>query len=158
MSFIQSRLTRHGTAGVGLLAAVVLTIAIFFSSTTDAQVTKPASDHSTIDRSVASISAKKVVLGSGDASSGLGTVRPRRIWLGGGASTIFFNLKWKGWGRGTAKATGRGYDEPPYEKSVRAKVTAYKIGTCDGIRAYRYIKTSVETKSGWRRSSRIAVC
>lgn len=92
-----------------------------------------------------------VLGGSSDSSSGLGASRPHRVWLGGDASTTYFRLRWRSWGRASAKASGRGYAEPPYAQSVPVRMLASRRGSCRGRRAYLRLKVSKYTNGSWSR-------
>jgi hypothetical protein len=90
-----------------------------------------------------------IMLGSGPAGSGLGTVRPRRIWLGGDSSTVFRNLHWSGWDSPVARAKGQSTYTPPYTQTVPARVTASRPGYCGVTRAYTHVRVSYLVAGRW---------
>lgn len=85
-----------------------------------------------------------------DGSDGLGEEHPGRIWLGGDASTVYFGIRWKNWGRTVATATGRGYLRPPYAKSVRVRIVASGRRACSN--GYDFTYSKVSFRKGSRRA------
>lgn len=76
---------------------------------------------------------------------GFGKVRPAETFAGGDPTSILENLRWSGWGKPTATATGTGVWTPPDgpvadSEDRPARVTASNLGTCHGKPAYRTIK------------------
>jgi hypothetical protein len=91
--------------------------------------------------------AASVVLGSSTdgggadgVDAGFGRTKPARIWFGGDLSTVFFALRWRGWGASAAEASGRTYLTPSYAHSAPARVVAYDLGRCHGQLAYLRIR------------------
>jgi len=107
------------------------------------------------------VAAGGLVLGGGDdgSGSGLGTARPARVWLGGDSSTVYFKLRWRNWGSANAFAQGRGYATPPYAHSVAARLTASRVRTCHGRRAYTRLLPSKLDDGRWRPyRSPVSIC
>lgn len=78
--------------------------------------------------------------GAASDFDGIGDSKPARVWLGGGASTIFYRLHWRHWGKRQATAKGKGYWRPPYARSVPIRVIAADPGPCHGYNVYRKFK------------------
>lgn len=73
---------------------------------------------------------------------GYGSVRPKSIWLGD-ASTSYFRLRWRQWGRSVARATGKTYPASgSYRTTVRGRVVASRPRKCGDM---RYVYTRVTT-------------
>jgi len=99
-----------------------------------------------------------VVLGSPDlyapTGRGFGTAEPRRIFNGGATSGLVRKIHWRHWGAPTANGKGQGFQYKPeggyYDKPVRVKLRAKRIGHCAGHpkRAYTVLQAKVEDKPG----------
>jgi hypothetical protein len=94
--------------------------------------------------SVSSASAPVTVLGgaAGFDTKGFGRPHPSQIIYGGGAQTFnLFHVRWKHWGATQAYGTAKGWYVPPGKAisgghAVTERLVAYRLGTCNGKRAY----------------------
>jgi hypothetical protein len=84
------------------------------------------------------------VLGAdpGGDTKGFGHVHPALIVWGGQAITFnLFQVRWKHWGATQAYGTATGWYVPPGKAisgghAVTERLVAYRLGTCNGKRAY----------------------
>jgi hypothetical protein len=76
---------------------------------------------------------------------GIGQVRPSSISLVGDPTGIVNHIQWQSWGAARASGRGTGFFVPPGRivadaVSASATVVAFKLGSCQGTRAYQAIE------------------
>jgi hypothetical protein len=80
----------------------------------------------------------------GDANGGVvgfGKAHPAVLALGNDITGHMIKIRWKNWGATQATGTGTGYWVPAGKpladaRPTPAKIVAFDLGTCDGVRAY----------------------
>jgi len=116
--------------------------------------------------SAAAVAASSTpTLGShlGAPTQGFGQVRPRTVFLGGDPTGLVKNVTWKAWGKPVTVGTGTGYYPPP-GKPVAAAVkvpvtlTASKLGTCTGRKAYKRLSFIFHYKGNAIQGSVWGIC
>jgi hypothetical protein len=80
----------------------------------------------------------------GPGQQGYGTERPVTIFNGGDPTGLVTKVHWSGWGTDRATGTGTGWStqsakDVAHGHSARARVVAFKLGTCRGKLVYRAI-------------------
>lgn len=78
-------------------------------------------------------------------AKGWGLVQPKTIFNGGDPTGRLTGITWASWGDPKAVGRGRGYYVSPSESVAkgslaRARVVAFKLGTCNGHRAYTAVE------------------
>jgi hypothetical protein len=106
------------------------------------------------------------VLGSAHGftgSKGLGTVKPKTVFLGGDPTGLFKNVTWIGWGSSTATGKGTGSYVPPGKptaQAVKAPATLVvaDLGTCHAKKAYKQMSVSFTYKGKQRAGKSVHIC
>jgi hypothetical protein len=86
-------------------------------------------------------------------------VKPRRIECGAVGAPDFRRLTWRGWGSGTARASGTvtyrdcpgpypGCADPRNYHTVPVSLRVYRIRVCDGRRAYTRLRATLRKVDG----------
>jgi hypothetical protein len=97
----------------------------------------------------------------GDANGGVagfGTAHPVVLALGNDITGHMIKIRWKNWGATQATGTGTGYWVPAGKpladaRPVPAKIVAFDLGTCHGVRAYLKYAWWLPTHGGHFRAS-----
>ena len=82
--------------------------------------------------------------GAIDNGSGFGQVRPSQVNYGGDPTSFVAHVRWSSWGgrravgHGIANWVWPGWDTA-HAIPLHATVVAYGLGTCNGVRAYKYV-------------------
>jgi hypothetical protein len=92
----------------------------------------------------------------GDAhggTAGFGKAHPRVIALGNDIIGQVHGITWRNWGATQADGTGTGYWIPAGKpasdaRSAPAKVVAFDLGPCHGVRAYRKVEWWLPSRGG----------
>jgi len=76
---------------------------------------------------------------------GFGKVKPREVYLGGSGSGLVRNIHWYSWGGKRALGWGEGHYSPPGHSNAEgiseaANIVAFRVGECNGRRAYKAIE------------------
>ncbi len=83
---------------------------------------------------------------------GFGRIKPATIFNGGDPNGLVTKIKWKGWGKSSARGHGKGAGFKPgggyYSKPVIVHLRAYKLGHCGKShkRAYKKLQVQFEKK------------
>lgn len=92
----------------------------------------------------------------GAYGKGWGSRKPRRIYNGGVPSGLVTGIRWRRWGKGTARGYGKTSIYKPsggyYSSRGRIQLKAYRLGRCEtgGPKTYRRLKVREQVKPGGR--------
>jgi hypothetical protein len=94
------------------------------------------------------------VLGDANAGTfGLGTAHPRFIAVANYITTQIHGVSWRNWGAARANGTGTSYWIPAGKpasdaRAAPAKIVAFDLGSCHGVRAYRKVEWWLPSRGG----------
>lgn len=123
-----------------LALAVLAAVCLSFAATSDA-------------------SAATVVIGKKNlyqGGAGWGSSKPKRLYNGGVPNGLIEKIKWRRWGKSSARGNGITYAYKPeggyYAKPVKIKLEATRLGRCKGgkRRAYTRLIVQPQVKPGGR--------